>query len=177
MNPEDLKKILEVIAKSGIKVQGDLVAQKHVECEFKNFGTIEGNVVLAGKKDEGAPLTVSDKSIKESIQDLLQEKDERDELLFKNKKQWWAVYKVLLHFCNYPSQMKSFEAKMMELEVAKVDGKRDLSYESLSAAPKDVPLLATCSPSAWNTLKDKNENYKQQYMVAEYLMIKMGIKS
>lgn len=177
MSQDELQKILDVIAKSGIKVEGDLVAQKHVECEFKNFGTIAGDVVLAGKQDERKPLTISDKCIKEVIEELLKEKVDENELLFRNKKQWWAIYKVLLQFCNYPSQMKAFETKMMELEVAKVDGKRDLSYESLSAAPKEVPLLATCSPSAWNTLKDKNENYKQQYLVAEFLMVKMGIKS
>ena len=105
------------------------------------------------------------------------EKDEKDAYLFQNKKQWWAVFRVLLYFCNYPKQMTAFETKMKELEVEKVDGKRDLSYESLSAAVKDVPLMATCSPTTWNTLKDKSENYKQQYVVADFMMQKLGIKS
>ena len=52
-----------------------------------------------------------------------------------------------------------------------------ITYGSLTDAPKTVPLMATSSPSAWETLKDKSDNYKQQYDVAEFLMLKLGIKS
>ena len=104
-------------------------------------------------------------------------KDDKDGFIFRNKKQWWAVYRVLSTFCNYPKQMTAFGTKMKELKVDEVDGKRDYSYDSLSAAPKEVPQMATCSPSAWNAFKDINENYKQQYDVAEFLMQKLGIKS
>ena len=119
----------------------------------------------------------SDKNIKVAIEELLKAKDERGEFVFKNKKQWWAVYRVLFYYSNYPSQMTAFKAKMEELDVTKVDGKRDFSYESLSAATKEVPSMATCAPATWNTLKDKSDNYKQQYVVAEFLMLKLGIKS
>ena len=123
------------------------------------------------------PLTVSDKDIKATLEALLKERDNNGKLLFKNKKQWWAVYRVLSTFCNYPKQMTAFGTKMKELKVDEVDGKRDYSYDSLSAASKEVPQMATCSPSAWNAFKDINENYKQQYDVAEFLMQKLGIKS
>ena len=123
------------------------------------------------------PMSVSDKNIKVAIEELLKAKDERGEFVFKNKKQWWAVYRVLFYYSNYPSQMTAFKAKMEELDVTKVDGKRDFSYESLSAATKEVPSMATCAPATWNTLKDKSDNYKQQYVVAEFLMLKLGIKS
>ncbi len=131
-----------------------------------------------GATPEGAtPLTVNDKVIKAVILELLGARDGKDELVFKNKKQWWAVFRVLSTFCHYPYKMTVFETKMKELEVDKVDGKRDLSYDSLSAAPKELPLMATCSPSSWNVFKDINENYLQQYAVAEFLMLKLGIKS
>ncbi len=175
MKQEDVIKTLESISKSGITVNGDFVLEKKVENEIGNVEA--GGIGIQIVNGNSTSLVQSDKDIKAAIQDLLKAKDQKDKLLFQNKKQWWAVYKVLLYFCNYPSQMTSFETKMKELEVTKVDGKRDLSYESLCAAAKDIPLMATCSPATWNTLKDKSENYNQQYIVADFLMQKMGIKS
>ena len=176
MKQEDLRKALEAIAKNGITVNGDLVLEKHVENEICNVEA-GGIGIQINNVSKDTPLTISDKDIKTAIEALLRAKDEKGELVFKNKKQWWAVYRVLYFFCNYPSSKTAFETKMKELEVDKVDGKRDFSYESLSAAVKDVPLMATCSPATWNALKDKSENYKQQYVVADFLMLKMGIKS
>lgn len=148
----------------------------NVGCVFAMPGSTVNQ--YAGAVPEGAtPLTVNDKDIKAVIQNLLGARDGKGELVFKNKKQWWAVFRVLSTFCHYPNKMTAFETKMKELEVAKVDGKRDLSYDSLSAASKELPLMATCSPSAWNAFKDINENYLQQYVVAEFLMLKLGIKS
>ena len=175
MKQEDMQKALEAVGKSGITVVGDIVFEKNVEHEICNVepGGI-GIQIIQGKD---TPLTTSDKDIKSAIEELLKLQDSEGRFLFRNKKQWWAVYRVLHSFCNYPSQMKAFEAKMKELGVAQVDGRRDFSYDSLSAAPKEVPLLATCSPSAWNALKDRSEHYRQQYEVAEFLMLKLGIKS
>lgn len=175
MNQEDIQKALEAISKSGINVAGDLVLEKKVEYEVNNVEA--GGIGIQINNSKETPLAKSDKEIRTVIEELLKAKDEKDEFIFKNKKQWWAVYRVLYHFCNYPSQMKSFESKMKELELSIQDTKQELSYESLSKASKDVPLMATCTPSAWDTLKDKSENYRQQYVVADFLMLKLGIKS
>lgn len=174
----DIKELIKAAAE-GLDLsnfKGDVVGVKIVENEIGNIenGGI-GIQIINGKEDK--EFTASDKEIKSAIEELLKATDKDNEPIFKNKKQWWAVYQVLYRFCNYPSQKKAFEAKMKELEVAKVDGKRDLSYESLSAASKEIPLMVSTSPSVWNTLKDKSDNYKQQYEVAEFLMLKMGIKS
>lgn len=169
---EELDRCMEDKAKKytspNIVVQGDYVVDKHVENEVSGFQIVNG-------KDQ--PLTVYDKDIKAVIKELQDAKDEKGQLIFKNKKQWWAVFRVLSTYCNYPSQKTAFEKKMKELEVAVIDGERDLTYDSLSKAPTDVPRIATCSPSTWNTCKDINDNYMQQYIVAEFLMLKLGIKS
>lgn len=173
----DIKELVKAAAEGfNLKdFKGDIVGVKIVENEFGNIEP--GGIGIQINKGKDVPIAKSDKDIKSAIEALLVEKDEKDAYLFQNKKQWWAVFRVLLYFCNYPKQMTAFETKMKELEVEKVDGKRDLSYESLSAAVKDVPLMATCSPTTWNTLKDKSENYKQQYVVADFMMQKLGIKS
>lgn len=165
MNEEKTSEILRSVL-SGLRSvnQLNILTGEHAHVSYEAPGT--------GQR----PLTVDDRDIKAAIGELLQQKDAEEHLLFRNKKQWWAVYKVLYHYCNYPLQMKSFEAKMKELDVAQVDGKRDLSYESLSAAVKDLPLMATSKPDAWHAMKDKSDNYAQQYEVAEFLMAKLGIK-
>jgi hypothetical protein len=175
MNQEDLQKTLETISKSGITVAGDLVLEKNVEYEVNNVedGGI-GIQIISGKD---TPLTTSEKDIKAALESLLKEKDDKDKLLFKNKKQWWALYRVLSTFCQYPKQMTSFKTKITDMEIDYGGNPNVITYDSLTDAPKTVPLMATSSPSAWDTYKEISDNYKQQYVVAEYLMTKLGIKS
>ena len=173
----DIKELVKAAAE-GFNLKdfnGDVVGVKIVENQFGNIEPGGIGIQVNNGKDE--PIAKSDKDIKAVIEALLKAKDDKDGFIFRNKKQWWAVYKVLSIFCNYPKQMTAFGTKMKELKVDEVDGKRDYSYESLSAASKEVPQMATCSPTAWNAFKDINENYKQQYDVAEFLMQKLGIKS
>ena len=175
MKKEDLEGIMKAIGKSGIHVAGDFVIEKHVEHEVANVEAGGIGIQIINNKEEN-PLTFSDKDIKAAIEELLRAKDEKDALVFKNKKQWWAVFRVLSTFCNYPSKMTSFITKMNDLKLDYADNSTMITYDSLSAAPKDVPQMA-CSPSAWEALKDISDNYKQQYVVAEFLMLKLGIKS
>ena len=154
---------------------GDIVALKVVENEFGNVEA--GGIGIQNNIVKDVPMTVSDKDIKTTLETLLKEKDDKGKLLFKNKKQWWAVYRVLSIFCQYPKQMNSFKTKITDMEIDYNGNPNIITYDSLAAAPKDVPQMATSSPSAWDTYKDISDNYKQQYAVAEYLMIKLGIKS
>ena len=175
MKQEDLKEIMKAIAQSGIHVAGDFVIEKHVENEVVNVETGGTGIQIINGKEE-KPLTVSDIDIKKTIEELLRAKDEEGSFVFKNKKQWWAVFRVLSTFCNYPTKKTSFVTKMTDLKLDYDDNATIITYDSLSAAPKEVPQMA-CSPSAWEALKDISDNYKQQYVVAEFLMLKLGIKS
>jgi hypothetical protein len=176
MKQEKLQKTLETLAKTGITVAGDFVLEKNVEYEVNNVenGGI-GIQIINGNKD--ALLTVSDKDIKATLEALLKQKDDKGKLLFKNKKQWWAVFRVLSTFCQYPKQMTSFKTKITDMDIDYGGNPNVITYDSLTDASNAVPQMATCSPSAWDTFKDVSNNYKQQYAVAEYLMIKLGIKS
>ena len=175
MTNEKMIAALETIGKSGITVKGDLVLEKKVDYEVANVESGGIGIQILNGKD--VPLTTSDKDIKAALEALLKEKDANDHLLFQNKKQWWAVHRVLSAFCHYPKQMTAFKTKITDMEIVYSGNPNVISYDSLSAASKDVPLMATCTPSAWDTLKDKSDNYKQQYAVAEFLMLKLGIKS
>ena len=113
------------------------------------FGNIEaGGIGVQNNIVKDVPLTVSDKDIKSS-----------------------------LTFCHYPKQMTSFKTKITDMEIDYGGNSNVITYASLTDAPKEVPLMATSSPSSWDTYKEMSDNYKQQYDVAEYLMLKLGIKS
>lgn len=174
MKQEDLQKAIEAIGKSGIIVNGDLVLEKNVEYEVNNVE--DGGIGIQFVNGKDVPVARTDKDIKASIEELLRAKNEKDEFIFQNKKQWWAVFRVLATFCNYPTKMTAFVKKINDLNLEYVREAIAITYDSLSGAPKDVPLMS-CSPAAWDSLKDKSDNYKQQYDVADYLMQKLGIKS
>ena len=128
-----------------------------------------------GRQGE-ASLVRTDRDIKAAIEELLKARDERGESLFRNKKQWWAVYRVLATFCDYPAKMTTFVKKMKDMGLDHADMTTGITYDSLCKVPNDVPLM-TCSPASWDAMKDKSENYAQQYAVADFLMLKLGIKS
>lgn len=174
MEKEEKQETLAVLGKSGIYVAGDFVMEKNMHYEVHNVES--GGVGIQIVNGKEVPLAKTDKDIKAAIEELLKAKDEKEDFVFRNKKQWWAVYRVLSTFCNYPSKMTAFVTKINDLELEYADNSTTITYDSLCAAPKDVPLMA-CSPTAWDSLKDKSENYKQQYVVADFLMLKLGIKS
>ena len=175
MNQDDIQKALEAISKSNINVAGDLVLEKKVEYKVD---TVEaggiGIQIINGKE---TTLAKSDKEIKEAIEALLKERDEKGNFLLKNKKQWWAVYRVLATFCQYPKQMTSFMKKIIDMEIDYGGNTNVISYDSLRDGLNSVPQIASNSPLVWETYKEISDNYKQQYEVAEFLMVKLGIKS
>jgi hypothetical protein len=175
MNQEDIQKVLESISKSGITVKGDLVLEKKVNYEVANVENGGIGIQINNAKD--ASMTATEKNIKAELEAMLQEMDDKGKPLFAVKKQWWAVYRVLSTFLNYPTKMTSFVTTITDMDINYGGNANVITYDSLSAAGKEVPLIATCSPAAWGALKDKSDNYRQQYVVAEFLMQKLGIKS
>ncbi len=174
MNQEEKQKWIEAFSKGGINILGDFVMEKHVDYEV---GKVENGGIGIQHNYYGsqhAPLTKSDQDIKTAIEELLAARDKNDEPLFRNKKQWWAVYRVLKEHSNYPSQMNTFVTKMNELGFSEIDEGRRPSYESIKKVANEVPLMAAAT-TTWNLVKDKSDNYSQQYIVAEFLMKKLAL--
>ncbi len=132
MSQDDLQKILEVIAKSGIKVEGDLVAQKHVECEFKNFGTIAGDVVLAKPDTPVAPRTTSDYS-DEVVGKAIIALDGYKKPLCE-KQLFLAIIKVLCDICGWCGKWQTCCDRINELPIIKEsDMEVKCDYNNLKA--------------------------------------------
>lgn len=107
MKQDNIQKTLEAIAKSGITVNGDFVLEKHVENEVGNVEN--GGIGIQINNGRDVPMAKDDKDIKTVIEALLKAKDDKDGFIFRNKKQWWAVYRVLSTFCNYPKHMTALK--------------------------------------------------------------------
>ncbi len=170
MNQEDIQKALEAIGKSGINVAGDLVIEKNVEYEVNNVenGGI-GIQIINGKEK---PLAKSDKDIKDLIVRLQEERDEEGNFLMHDLDQWYAIFRVLSHYCGYPSKPKDFEKTMKNIGAD--DFRLPCKYENfrkvvLNQLPQNVSL--------WKQFVNSADQYSlKQIIVAIKLMELLNIE-
>ena len=164
MNQEDIQKALEAIGKSGITVAGDLVLEKKVEYEVNNVET--GGIGIQINNSKETPLAKSDKDIKEAIKKLQEERDEQGKFLMHDLDQWYAIFRVLSHFCGYPKKRKDFEKTMKNIGAD--DFRIPCKYENfrkvaLNQLPQNVAL--------WKQFVNSADQYSlKQIIVAMKLM-------
>ena len=141
MKKEDLQAALEAISKSGIQVAGDLVLEKNVEYEVANVEA--GGIGIQINNGKDSTLSVSDKDIKSAIEELQAIQDERGDFLMHDLDQWYAIFRVLSHFCGYPAKPKDFELTMKNIGAD--DLRLPCKYENfrkvtLNKLPQNVAL-------------------------------------
>ena len=170
MKKEDLQAALEAISKSGIQVAGDLVLEKNVEYEVANVEA--GGIGIQINNGKDSTLSVSDKDIKSAIEELQAIQDERGDFLMHDLDQWYAIFRVLSHFCGYPTKPKDFELTMKNIGAD--DLRLPCKYENfrkvtLNKLPMNVAL--------WSQyLKTADQYSQKQLIVAITLMEKLNIE-
>ena len=87
-----------------------------------------------------------------------------------NQQQWYAVYRVLEEYDNYPRQMADFTRAMAQLGMDRVTP--PCKHDSLRKASQAFPRLA-CKVSLWKQYSTLSEAYGKQCRVAEWLVEKM----
>ena len=93
--------------------------------------------------------------------------------MMKTKTQWYAVYRVLYEYCNYPKKMTDFERDINNRMGFK-EAEPACSYESFKKVPNDLTDLSV-KVSKWGALKKKTPAYEQQCIVAEFLMKRLNL--
>lgn len=141
MKKEDLQAALEAISKSGIQVAGDLVLEKNVEYEVANVES--GGIGIQINNEKGSTLSVSEKDIKSTIEELQAIQDDKGNYLMHDLDQWYAIFRVLSHFCGYPTKPKDFELAMKNIGAD--DFRLPCKYENfrkvtLNKLPQNVAL-------------------------------------
>ena len=77
----------------------------------ENHGTVNYN------EKEAAPP--DDRHMRQVLQELMEAKDENGNKLMVEQQQWFAVFRVLVEYGNYPRQMSDFALAMAHLGMDK----------------------------------------------------------
>lgn len=164
MNQDDLQRILQAIANSGIKVEGDFVAHKHVEYEVN--GVAAGGIGIQ-INDAGKKLTRTEQEVFEAIESLQACLDKRGKYLMHDYDQWYAVFRVLSQFCGFPSKAKDFEQSMRN--IGSDDLRLPCIYENfrkvtLNKLPQNVSL--------WPNYLNTADQYSQKQLIVAVTLMK-----
>lgn len=144
--------------------KGDVVGVKIVE---NQFGNIEpGGIGIQINNAKCEPISKSDKEIKEAIEKLQDTKNGQGDFLMHDSDQWYAVFRVLSHFCGYPKKPKEFEKTMKNIGAD--DFRIPCKYENyrkvaLNQLPQNISL--------WKQYINSADHYSlKQIIVATKLM-------
>ena len=169
MTIEELQKLADkTSANYVVYVNGDHVNLKHVEHEIGNVEKGGTGIVInnySNNKDDKT-TTVSDEKIKNAIEELQEAKDEQGNYIMHDKDQWYAVFRVLNHYCGYPAKPKDFEITMKN--IGSDNFRLPCNYENfrkvaLNHLPQNVSL--------WKQFTNKADQHSfKQINVAEKLM-------
>ena len=103
------------------------------------------------KGNDEAPLTVADKDVRASLEELMQAKDDEGEYVVRDLDQWYAIFRVLSQFCGYPAKAMDFAQTMKNIGADKL--RIPCKYESfrkvaLNRLPQNVGLWRQYANSA-----------------------------
>lgn len=128
----------------------------------ENHGTVNYN------EKEAAPP--DDRHMRQVLQELLVAKDENGDKLMVEQQQWFAVFRVLVEYGNYPRQMSDFARAMAQLGMDRATPA--CKHDSLRKASQTFPRLA-CKVSQWQQYCSLSEAYAKQCKVADWLIKRM----
>lgn len=114
-----------------------------------------------------------DAKIRKAISNVINTKDDQGNPIMTDKSQWYAIYKVLSTYRQYPTAMSTFCKKMDEFGFSKVSP--PCAVNSVQQANKNLNHLPKEAPLCWKTYENLGAPYKKQIMVAEKLMNELGI--
>ena len=116
--------------------------------------------------------TDSEEEVKNVLYELVEAKNEDGKPLLTYNAQWYAVYRVLNEFRNYPTKMSDFCQKMAEWDMDKVQ--TPCKYGSVRAGAREVPKLTT-GVENWQQFAELTDAYKKQCDVANFMMERLNI--
>ena len=108
-----------------------------------------------------------DEDIHMAIDNLYSATDEKGEKIFTDQGQWYAVYRVLKEYFNYPDKMTDFVVLVKKSGWAMDEPL--CKYDSIRSINTNLPLLSV-KVSLWQQHKNVNDKYHKQCVVAEKLM-------
>ena len=180
MTIEELKEVLKVMNEQKPQNQQPYIQQtmhfygnigeqiNHVDTIVAHFDKdMNMQVMNAEKITQKGNEDGIDERIRLAIESLYDSKDEDGKNIFTEKSQWYAVYRVLKEYMNYPEKMTDF----VNVINAKRWAEREpsCSYATLKAVSGRLTSLnRKCS--LWEDCKNINDSYRKQCIIAKKLM-------
>ena len=148
------------IVMNGITINGPMF-------DIHDNGVVENHYHISSES-KSPSLTISDTKIKEALEVLLSATDEDGHKLLVQNNQWYAVFRVLSEYCEYPSTMKDFCRVMTDMGMDEVNP--PCKYDSIKKVPTEITQLA-CKVNLWHSYRNKSTaQAKKQIEVALKLM-------
>lgn len=122
--------------------------------------------------EEGELMAVPSDPIRTLLADLLAARDAEGALIFSERRQWYAVYRVLKDVRSYPSLMTDFCQRMRDMGMDRVSV--PCIYDSFRKVATDLPKLKA-DVKLWKDYAHISDGYKQQCIVVQFLLEKLGI--
>lgn len=132
---------------------------------------LQQGIDLTDEAEHPARLNEND-TIRQLMSELLATRDEQGKPLFSDRRQWYAVYRVLKEVRNYPSQMSDFCQRMRDMGMDRAQV--PCVYDSFRKVANDLPKL-TAPVSLWPDYGHLSYSYEQQCKVSAFLLQKLGM--
>ena len=171
MNNEHKEALQQLLQGANVNIHQLVVGDSTQTIENLIMGDCTQNYY--GSSHDEPRLAPDDEEIKQALTELLEAKNDDGKPMMKTKTQWYAVYRVLYEYCNYPKKMTDFERDINNRMGFK-EAEPACSYESFKKVPNDLTDLSV-KVSKWGALKKKTPAYEQQYVVAEFLMKRLNL--
>ena len=165
-NMDNTGKVLEALGKAGISVAGDLVVGDKVQNKVESVAS--GGIGIQILNSNDTPIFKSDKEIKDALEELQKVKDEQGEFLMHDLDQWYAVFRVLSHFCGYPKKPKDFEKTMKNIgtDAFRIPCKyENFRKVTLNKLPQNVAL--------WKQYVNSADQYSLKQIVVAIKLIEL----
>ena len=171
MNNEHKEALQQLLQGANVNIHQLVVGDSTQTIENLIMGDCTQNYY--GSSHDEPRLAADDEEIKQALTELLEAKTDDGKPMMKTKTQWYAVYRVLYEYCNYPKKMTDFERDINNRMGFK-EAEPACSYESFKKVPNDLTDLSV-KVSKWGALKKKTPAYEQQCIVAEFLMKRLNL--
>ena len=127
-----------------------------------NMQVMKADKITQEKKEDGM-----DERICLAIEALYNCKDEEGKNIFTDKSQWYAVYRVLKEYMNYPEKMSDFVNVINARRWA--EREPQCTYAALKAVNGRLTSL-NVKCSLWDKFKNISDAYRKQILIAEKLL-------
>lgn len=131
-------------------------------------------VYIAGEgQQKDVPSSYEKQEVINALVTLRKTTDKEGGYIFKEKGQWYAVYRVMSEYLGYPKDMRIFCNVMIDMGMCEVQP--IVSYECMRKVPLNVHLPPG-KVALWSSyLTRADEKARKQIVVAEELIRILGV--